>query len=137
LPLDVQDVACISSEFWQQAVWLPSAEIDTEISTKTWAEINFVLHTDCLIFYTDTSEKCLDCVWKGQCLITGKNNFFQHTLYSLPDSSIVTASNHVPKSYLISRSAYDLIWHHLVSLIPWTLCYYKIFMNRGYLKCKI
>jgi len=53
----------------------------------------------------------------------------------LPDSNTVTATNHVPKSCLISRSAYDFVRYHLVPLIPWTACYYKIFVNRGYLKC--
>jgi len=66
-------------------------------------------------------------------LIPERNNRFLQTAYSLPDSNIVTAFHHVPKSCLISRSAYDSVRYHLVPLIPWTSWHYKIFTNRGYL----
>ena len=90
-----------------------------------------------LNFLLVTSENCLVCVRKGHCLKTRNKQLLCQTVYSLPDSNSVTATNHVTKRCLISRSAYEFVRHHLVPLIPWTPCYYKIFMNRGNLKCKI
>jgi hypothetical protein len=126
----------VSTEFWQQAVYRPLSKIDIVISTWKWAALNNI---SCIggFILTDHYRKLSRLRIKNSVWILERNNCFQQTAFSLPDTNIVTASNHVAKSCLISRSAYNSVRHHLVPLIPWTPCYYKVFMNRGYLKCKI
>jgi len=51
----------LSSHFWQQAVYHPSANFDTVIWTKIWADLNSVSRTDCLIFYQSLGKNIFLC----------------------------------------------------------------------------
>jgi len=66
----------VSSDNMQQAVYNLSANFDRVTSTETWADLNSVSHTDCLIFCQSLVKNVLSVCEKGSVSITEMNSCF-------------------------------------------------------------